>query len=96
MRRFGMRVQYDTDAVRWPDRYEYYRDAAASKMAPVAIRPHDPGWRPGLLPMSLNITSGESSSRQATRCATARATSGADVVVARDLMRLPVCMTRLE
>jgi AraC-like DNA-binding protein len=33
-----MRVQYDTDAVRWPDRYEYYRDAAASEVAPVAIQ----------------------------------------------------------
>jgi len=33
-----MRVQYDTDTVRWPDRYDYYRDAAASEVAPVAIQ----------------------------------------------------------
>jgi AraC-like DNA-binding protein len=39
-----MRVQYDTDAVRWPDRYEYYRDAAASEVAPVAIQGR-PGGR---------------------------------------------------
>lgn len=33
-----MRVQYDTDAVRGPDRYEYYRAAMASEVAPVAIQ----------------------------------------------------------
>ena len=38
-----MRVQYDTDAVPWPDRYEYYRNAAASEVAPVAIRARAPG-----------------------------------------------------
>jgi len=38
-----MRVQYDTDAVRWPDRYEYYRNAAASEVAPVAIQARAPG-----------------------------------------------------
>ena len=40
-----MRVQYSTDRVRWvPDRYEYYRDAAASEVAPVAIQARAPGW----------------------------------------------------
>ncbi len=38
-----MRVQYNTDAVRWPDRYEYYRHAAASEVAPVAIQARAPG-----------------------------------------------------
>ncbi len=38
-----MRVQYDTDSVRWPDRYEYYRYAAASEVAPVAIQARAPG-----------------------------------------------------
>lgn len=32
-----MRVRYDTDRVPGPDRYEYYRDAAASEIAPSAI-----------------------------------------------------------
>jgi hypothetical protein len=38
-----MRVRYDTDLVRWPDRYEYYRAAAASEIAPVAIQGHASG-----------------------------------------------------
>jgi AraC-like DNA-binding protein len=38
-----MRVQYDTDAVRWPDRHEYYRNALASEIAPVAIQARAPG-----------------------------------------------------
>ena len=37
-----MKVQYDTDAVRWPDRYDYYRDASASEVAPVATQARTP------------------------------------------------------
>jgi AraC-like DNA-binding protein len=39
-----MRVQYDTDLVPGPDRYEYYLDAAASEVAPVAVNGRAPGW----------------------------------------------------
>jgi len=38
-----MRLRYDTDTVRWPDRYEFFRAAAASEVAPVAIRGRAPG-----------------------------------------------------
>jgi AraC-like DNA-binding protein len=38
-----MRVRYDTDTVAGPDRWDYYRDAAASEVAPVAVKGRAPG-----------------------------------------------------
>jgi AraC-like DNA-binding protein len=38
-----MQVQYDTNNVRGPDRWEYYLNAAASEVAPVAISGRAPG-----------------------------------------------------